>query len=238
MFKQKTLMFITIFIVVIVGLSATAAEKYAVLITGEYAEDDSINYQGCWALANGIERGEPMEEFWNDTFLMWEMLLKEGYSDENIIVLFAGGNDYQPEWVINDERYVVPDSLSPMTDDSATLANVNTVFTDLANTLTLDDFLFVWTFDHGYQEGDHATLGLIDGDIRDDEFAALTDQINCNKKVFWMQQCHSGGFIDDLQGEDTFIITACEVQQSAHTADNVTPDFSPVTENEDINDHR
>ena len=47
-----------------------SAEKYAVLITGDYA-DERGDFEGSWAIANGLNRDNPMEEFWHDTFLMW-----------------------------------------------------------------------------------------------------------------------------------------------------------------------
>jgi hypothetical protein len=181
---------------------------------------------------------------------MWEMLVFEkGYSDENVFVLFAGGLDYPhdpdancPSWWDDryDPRAIHPDIIDPLdghiTDYAANIENVNNVFTNLANTANEDDFLFVWTFDHGGWDGEHAYLCLIHGEYMwDYEFAALTDQINCHKKVFWMQQCHSGGFIDDLQGEDTFIITACNWSTGASRADDETVYGDPAIENEVIN---
>ncbi len=129
-----------------------SAEKYAVLITGDYA-DERGNFEGSWAVSNNLEftENDRMEEFWHDTFLMWEMLLDKGYSDENIFILFAGGEDFQPFWI--DVRYTVPLELIPMTDYPADIASVNNVFNGLANgtggfpQLQEDDFLFCWTFE-------------------------------------------------------------------------------------------
>ncbi len=79
---------------------ANAQEKYAVLITGDYAAT-GIPTNEQWN--QGQDRGgNGFDEFWNDTFLMWEMLQEKGYSPENIYVLFADGNDYlsdaQAKW--------------------------------------------------------------------------------------------------------------------------------------------
>ncbi|MBC8527792.1 MAG: hypothetical protein ISS28_03500 [Candidatus Cloacimonetes bacterium] len=157
---RKLALMVTLAIILLV--SNVWAEKYAVLITGDYADSARANYNGSWAIANNLDRDRrPMQEFWNDTFLMWEMLVFEkGYSDENVFVLFAGGMDYPidpdancPAWW--DERYF-PQQLYPelfpypgdqITDYPADIANVNNVFTNLANTANEDDFLFVWTFD-------------------------------------------------------------------------------------------
>jgi hypothetical protein len=76
--------------------------------------------------------------------------LDKGYSDENIFILFAGGEDFQPFWIAG--RYTVPGT-EPMTDYPADIASVNNVFTGLANgtggfpQLQEDDFLFCCTFE-------------------------------------------------------------------------------------------
>ena len=265
--QMKAIKYLAVLFVLVLSTSISiASEKYAVLITGDYADTSRANYSGSWATNNNIDRDRrPMEEFWNDTYLLWEILVTEkGYSNENVFVLFAGGIDYPidsdvdlPEnWA---DRYTPLDNYEhilgeggQITDYPADSANVNDVFTGLANgsngfpRITEDDFLFVWTFDHGYPDpnSDHVLLGLIDDRIFDYEFAALTDQINANKKVFWMQQCNSGGFIDDLEGEDTFIITASHADTGAEPADQFaswTDDFEiycdEAVENEIISLH-
>jgi hypothetical protein len=201
---------------------ANAQEKYAVLITGDYAAE-GIPVELQWGQGTV---DAPMEEFWYDTYLMWEMLVFEkGYSNENVFVLFANGLDFtKPNmW----ERYnaeiwhpdIVPHG-SQITDFSATISNVENVFNGLATgtggfpQITEDDFLFVWTFDHGGPAFPWhpypAFIRLLDGDMYDYEFAALTNQIPANKKVFWMQQCRSGGFYDDLEATNTVFHSACQ----------------------------
>ncbi len=57
---------------------ANGQEKYAVLITGDYAAT-GIPASEQWN--HGQDRGvNGFDEFWNDTFLMWEMLQDKGYS--------------------------------------------------------------------------------------------------------------------------------------------------------------
>ena len=135
---------------VIILANYSHAEKYAVLITGEYA-DSRADFEGQWALANNYTSGQAMQEFWNDTFLMWDMLLEKGFSDDNIYVLFANGNDYTDV----DDRYKPDAPYAKITDFSATKDTVEWVFNGLANgangfpQLTKDDFLVVWFFDHG-----------------------------------------------------------------------------------------
>lgn len=212
---------------------ANAQEKYAVLITGDYAATSyGVPLSDQWNGGQG-KSTYGFDEFWNDTFLMWEMLQEKGYSQDNIIVLFADGNDFT---FSGQAPQYKPNPGVTVTDYSASIANVNLVFNGLANgtagfqQVTQDDFLFVWTFDHGGGSGGNSTLYLIDGLITDDDFAALTNPIAANKKVYWMQQCRSGGFADELEGTTTFFHSACQPNQNAYRANN-TPDL----ENEVIN---
>ena len=156
---------------------ANGQEKYAVLITGDYAAT-GIPASEQWN--HGQDRGvNGFDEFWNDTFLMWEMLQDKGYSPDHIYVLFADGQDY----LSTAERYRPNDPTVTVTDYSATYSNVENVFNGLANgsngfpQVTQDDFLFVWTFDHGGGSNGNSYLCLLgDSSMTDDQFAAL---VNC-----------------------------------------------------------
>ena len=170
-----------------------AQEKYAVLITGPYSVV-GIPPEEQWNNGEGKGPDELYYEFWNDTFLMWEMLVtKKGYSDENVFVLFAEGIDFTVAnpWI--DGRYNAQISYPdyyPITDYSAYIANVQAVFNGLRTGLngfplvTENDFLFVWTFDHGQSSGGNSYLRLMDGLMSDDAFAALVNPIPAHKKVF------------------------------------------------------
>lgn len=255
--------FILIELILISGM-LFGAEKYAVLITGDYADSARANYNGSWAINNNIVRDSlPMQEFWNDTFLMWEMLVFEkGYDDDNVFILFAGGIDYPiddeancPDWWA--ERYKVEEShpgYTHITDYSATIANVEMVLEGLAYgnpqenipQLQEDDFLTIWTFDHGVLGRDefdndnyHVALCLLDYDwhynpypdstddifidpvhsIKDYELQALLNQINVQKKVIFMQQCYSGGFVPYLENENAIIYTAANDSMGAKPVD-------------------
>jgi hypothetical protein len=64
--------------------------------------------------------------------------------------------------------------------------------------------------------------------IRDDEFAALIKKVPCKYRVFAMQQCYSGGFIDDLRDDKTVILTSCAPDQFASRADTETEIYKGV----------
>lgn len=215
---------------VLLGAMMAHAEYYAVIITGD---DPALSAQGDKTWNGGAGDPNGYDEFWNDTFLMWETLFTFGWRDENIYVLYANGEDtifnnprYQPE------TYALWD-IEHITDDSAYVNDVEDVFNDLAATMTDEDYLFVFTFDHGGSAGNNvSSILLMDGQMWDYEFADLVDQCAYRLRAFYMQQCYSGGFIGDLENDSTLILTATSGSSIAGRATDTNPDDSDSLENE------
>jgi len=185
-------------------------QKYALLITGDVAESG-------------------YNEFWNDTVWMYKTLRNAGYSAENIYVLYGAGSDYPTA----NPNYKMPGE-SKITDFPATLQWVNKVLDGMKNgdaalgirKMRPSDTLFVWTFDHGGGGPTNSYLCLMYGGwISDSQFAAKLNALPYASRTIYMQQCRSGGFIDDLKNSKTFISTACRGGENAHRAD---------TENENV----
>ena len=105
---------------------------------------------------------------------------------------------------------------------AATRANITQVFNTLRNRLTPADNLFIYTTDHGGQEsGTDVYMNLWNEIIRDDEFASEINKVNAGKINICMEQCHSGGFIDDLQANNRVIATACRFDESSYAMSNL-----------------
>ncbi len=199
-----------------------SAEKYAVLITGCSAdglnaepEDDSLD------IMRYIRNTVPDEVFWNDTFLMWEMLIDKGYDNDNIFILYPDSLDVHNSF--DTYRYDVPPLYNYITDFQADSSSVVMVLQGLANgnsredipQLQADDFLMIWTHSHGQyithadgSIGSQLVLMNYDEKITDEDFGDLVDSINCQKKVIFMQQCLSGSFVSHLADEHSIIFTA------------------------------
>ena len=223
---------------IIVSTFSLYGENYAVLITGDTPDRQSISPK-TWN--EGVYGISGYDEFWNDTYMVWEMLYEFGFMDENIYVLYGDGTDD-----FTRDRYDVTFQHSEITagkitDYSAYVQDVENIFNWLATgnpsedipQMTGSDFLFVWTFDHGGTLGNNVSvLYLMDGYIIDYDFSTLVDQISYDKRAFWMQQCFSGGFIDNLKNSNTIIATACTGSQYAYRADDVNPDGDDIYENE------
>lgn len=232
--KKLFYLFTTLFLLTV---SVQAQEKYAVLIIGDdTAKALEIPSSHYW---NGglIPPEENNDEFWNDTYLMWEMLQNKGFNPNNIFVLFANGSDHHPEY----SRYNPGNTI--ITNYPARKQYLENLFSDLQNgtnnkpKITEDDFLFVWVFDHGWNTEGHSLFYLMDGQIIDTTFANMVNPILAHRKAFWMQQCHAGGFADDLSASNTVFISASQDYQDAYPADNKTPlgDYILELENESHN---
>ena len=186
--------------------------RYAVLICGDVA--DSCYY--C-------------DSFWNDTLWMYKTLLAAGYSKSNIYVLYGNGSDFASA----NPKYQYPETV---TDFAATITWVNKVFDGLKNgdaangisKMKDSDTLFVWTFDHG-AGGSPAYLCLMDGWLVDTSFAAKLNAIPYAKRAIFMQQCRSGGFIDNVSNSKTFVSTACRASENAHAADTENESYGGST---------
>ena len=140
------------------------------MICGEtptYDPDGGGTYNKSWHIANPDPQND-YDEFWNDIYLFWELLIEKGYDNDNIFVLF--GNQATPEdWSHYEEHNValrynprerhplIIGDLEHITDFQATEGNVNMIFNGLAtgnsaqgiSQLSENNFLFVWIMSHG-----------------------------------------------------------------------------------------
>ena len=188
--------------------------------------------------------------FWTDTVILYTELIKEGYQADNIFVLFGRGYDFELD--ILPVQY---DPEPNITDYPARVEDVENIFAWLRDgnseenipALTDSDFLFVWTFGHGgfddldndevWDPGEEIFLCLMDENFQSGEgvyepmmanvFSFQLNQITFHKRVIWMQQCLSGGFIEFLERdenediiENNIIMTACDISEFARVADN------------------
>jgi hypothetical protein len=229
------------FCLILLSIAINAQEKYALLICGD------IPYTApppnkSWHLANPNPQEDAFDEFWNDIYLFWEMLIEQGYENDNIFVLFGNGNEvkdwpqhpdvdiadrYNPQ-VWHDEIIQPPNG--HITDFHANLSDLVNVLEGFAignqalgiPQLTEDDFLFIWAFGHGNNQFPigHNSLILMNGLISDEDFADHVNAINCDKKVLLFQQCFSGSFVPYYSNEyNVYALSAANSTMSAYGLD-------------------
>jgi hypothetical protein len=155
-------------------------KRYAVLLSGGW--NASSNYS----------------RYWNDLSFIYKALKeKYGFKDEDIVVLYANGSHSPNE-----------DLDGNGTDDldyAATKANLTAVFNDIGSKIPADGKFFFYSTNHGGQvSGHNAVLYLWGETITDGEFATLSKKIKSGEAIYVMEQCFSGGMMDNLLGAQTY----------------------------------
>ena len=190
--KGIKVVFLIVFVLLLCGRSADA-KNYAVLISaGQTTEDDTpVN---C--------------EYWYDMLLMYKTLIDEGYSHDDIYVLYGGGSDFGSIHGC----YQTPYSVTDFPNYESYIENI---FNLLGSIMTEDDFLFVWWMGHGdrvwFSGAWHLSLFIENTGnwIWDFELASYINQIqNYQIRTFSFMTCFSGGILDDLEGPNSIVLTA------------------------------
>lgn len=132
---MKTIRFILTGILVFFALSTCPlrAEKYAVLISAQFATQDN---------------SKTNSEFWYDLLLTYTTLIDYGYTHENIYVLYGRSSDFDSQVECYQNPYP-----SQITDMVTNAENIQFTFDSLNTIMTEDDFLFVWYMGHGDRQG-------------------------------------------------------------------------------------
>lgn len=137
-------------------------------------------------ISGGVSKERNYKRYWNDCAAIYSTLVNVyGYDRNHIYVIMSDGTN--PAY---DRRTNFGYDSSPLDLDgdgiddiqyAATRANIFRVFNQLANNLTTDNNLFVYTMDHGDIENNHCYLCLWENEkLFDYEFAGLLSKINVN----------------------------------------------------------
>ncbi|MBM3314649.1 hypothetical protein FJY71_02240 [candidate division WOR-3 bacterium] len=186
------------------------------------------------------------DELWNDSYLAYEAYCARPGIDTNhasITMLWGQGGDFRRR---NDGRYN-PENLGvvTITDDSACIATVEAAFAALAGQMGPSDTLFCFTWGHGGHNdtGDfptashasHFSIGVRPMSpvthLWDTAFGRMANAVDA-QRVFIMQQCYSGGFVDDLSDGSTYVVCASAAGKASFSADNNSRSGSPWPEHE------
>jgi hypothetical protein len=166
--------------------------------------------------------------YWNDLSNIYTTLnAVYGIPDENIIVLCSDGLNPAPDQ--SNGLNSNPDLDGDGDDDimySCVLSNVDTVFTNLANNLTVYDKLFVFTTDHGGSAGGWNVVENLWNyeELTDAHFAELLAAFPECEKICTFEPCFSGGFLDNVVVPPGPIVasSACRYDESSWA---MAPDY-------------
>jgi len=176
--------------------------------------------------------------FWNDCAAIYKTLINEyHYKKENIFILISDGTDPADDRYLGKDGHFKYDS-SPLdldgdgvddTQYAATREDISLVFNTLSQIMSNEDNLFIFITDHGnWHSGQDVFMKLWREEIMEDyEFAEEVNKVNAAQTIsIVMGQCHSGGFIDDLEADNRVIATACMAdQESKCTTDEKYEEF-------------
>jgi PKD repeat protein len=185
-------------------------------------------------ISGGADPYNNWERYYGDISFMFKTLVNDyGYAKDHIHVLMSDGTDPAPDQHTYTNTYINsnPDLDGDGHDDveyAATKANITAVFSRLGTALGAGDRLFIFTTDHGGpehtpQQGTRVILNLWDwGTISDAEFATEVNRVSSIVPVLiTMEQCYSGGFVDDLvpglPGQERVIATAANAYESSYS---------------------
>jgi hypothetical protein len=166
-----------------------------------------------WALlmSGGASQSSNYPRYWNDMSFIYTTLIEVyGYDENKIIVLMSDGDNPAGDQSTGASSDL---DLDQDGDDDYSLActhaNVIAQMDWLAANLDASDNLFIFTTDHGGSSGGYNTyLNLWNyQELDDDEFADELDDIPFTQCIVTMEQCFSGGFVDDVDGIPNVVIS-------------------------------
>ena len=191
----------------------------------------AIRYDGsasnCYAviLSGGYNMENNHVRYWGDAAFVYSTLtLKYGYPKGNVYALVADGLDPSAD---NSGGEDSPKDLDGDgffdTFGAATAVNIRNLFLNLQESLKATDQLFVFLTDHGGPtEGGaewEVELNLWNQEVlKDSELQALTEPIAC-PVFFAMEQCYSGGFVDNLGQANRAVATAARHDESSYAGE-------------------
>ncbi len=168
--------------------------------------DDPENLY-AWIISGGANAANNHIRYYGDCQFMYMTLAADyGYLDDNIIVCFADGTNPAPDNSSggNSNPDFDSDGDTDITYD-ATLAGVTNGYNDIAAMVGPSDYLIIFTTDHG-GSGKVKELDLpvevylnlwASQSLDDDVFDGWLDTFGSNCTHVIMEQCFSGGFLEE-----------------------------------------
>ncbi len=193
------------------------------------AYTDSVgNLTHAVIISGGLSPMANHGRYWNDCSFIYQTLRnKYSVPAQNIHTIMADGTDPAVD-MLTEDTYGLVSSPTDLDGDgiadikyAASKENIRKVFGDMAAKLEDKDHLFVFVIDHGGY--DYATgrsyICLWNGEkLYDNELAEYLKPVDAGFINIVLGQCNSGGFVDDLKGNNRLIATACGEFESSYAS--------------------
>ena len=210
-----------------IPISYSQAEARQELLDSFVPNPRSVdNPENCyaWLVSGGASQGSNYPRYYFDVQYLYLTITQDyGYLDDHVIVCFADGTDPAPD---NSNG----ENSNPDLDDDgdtdinydATFAGVQSGYNDIENMVGSDDYLLIMTTDHGGSGKNHMSplvppevyLNLWNSETLDDDtFDDWLEDLNANNVNVIMEQCFSGGFLEEVvttsTDQDRVFSSAC-----------------------------
>ncbi len=196
------------------GLQYLLLDSSYVVVTRhpEYAEQiyrfamnfSTQTYENRYAvlISGGYRATKAYSRYWNDLKFMYSILVnKYAYDPQNIIVLYKDGVAKDTDMAVN---------------KPANYEYFNNTFSYLAQIMDSKDSLFIYTTNHGNEDGLCLYYYQI---VSPEHFTEVLIPIQYHKMIIVMEQCNSGLFIPALSGPNRVIMTAASATESSWSCD-------------------
>ena len=137
--------------------------------------------------------------FLNSTSMAYKLLKNNGYPDENIYYLFESAKESNVDY-------------------EATIGNFKKVIEELQEKAGKTDTIVLFLIGHGTYRGTNSYYTLNGYNLSDVEMASMFKNVKRDKLIFVFSPCNSGGFVDDLSGKNTVVITSTRKDETNSAA--------------------
>ena len=137
--------------------------------------------------------------FLNSTGMAYKLLKNNGYADENIYYLFESAKESNVDY-------------------EATIGNFKKVIEELQGKAGKTDTIVLFLIGHGTYRGTNSYYTLKGYNLSDVEMMSMFKNVKRDKLIFVFSPCNSGGFIDDLSGRNTVVITSTRKDETNSAA--------------------
>lgn len=205
--------------------------QYAPLpITSKKARTTSMDNFYAVIISGGGNKVNNHIRYWNDCAYIYQTLIHQyNYDPSKVFVLISDGIDPNTDTSSGTSSPIDLDGDGVTdTDYAATRTNIKKVFNQLATQLTNEDYLFIYTIDHGGidRSRDESYLILWNNEsLYASDFYSMIKSIEAKATHIVMGQCYSGGFIDYFNGNSNICIsTACSKYEVSYAMSNLRYD--------------
>jgi len=171
--------------------------------SGEYSDsgsgNDKIPQRYAIVVSGASYNTQHYTWFLNSTGMAHNLLKNNGYLEKNIYYLFESPGE-------------------PDVDYEATIKNFKKVIEELQGKTSIRDTIILFLIGHGTYNGTNSYYSLNDYNISDTEMAGMFKNIKRDKLIFIFSPCNSGGFVDDLSGKNTVVITSTQKNETNRAA--------------------